>query len=128
MSAFRRPRSGSSPSIEEMTPRVKLEPVGLVNTIRRSGSFAAAAREFGKVPSALTYSVRELEEALDVPVRPPLAPGPVTAAGKECCTRAGACFTRTEAVANRVQRVARGWETQLTIVVETRWCPDHCAS
>ena len=32
MSARRRPLSGISPSIEEMTPRVKLLPVGLVKT------------------------------------------------------------------------------------------------
>ena len=30
------------------------------------GTHSAAARELGKVPSALTYSVRQLEEALDV--------------------------------------------------------------
>jgi DNA-binding transcriptional LysR family regulator len=38
----------------------------IMDTIARSGSFAAAARELGKVPSALTYSVRQLEDALDV--------------------------------------------------------------
>ena len=32
MSAWSRPLTGSSPSIEEMTPRVKLLPVGLVKT------------------------------------------------------------------------------------------------
>ena len=34
MSASSRPRTGSSPSIEEITPRVKFEPVGLVKTVR----------------------------------------------------------------------------------------------
>ena len=38
----------------------------MMDTIARTGSFAAAARELGKVPSALTYNVRQLEEALDV--------------------------------------------------------------
>ena len=42
------------------------EALAMVDAIARSGSFAAAARELGKVPSALTYSVRQLEEALDV--------------------------------------------------------------
>ena len=37
----------------------------MMDTIARTGSFAAAARELGKVPSALTYSVRQLEDALD---------------------------------------------------------------
>ena len=49
-------------------PRHALTPDALqmVSTIARTGSFAAAARELGKVPSALTYSVRQLEDALDV--------------------------------------------------------------
>ena len=38
----------------------------MMDTIDRAGSFAAAARELGKVLSALTYSVRQLEDALDV--------------------------------------------------------------
>ena len=39
--------------------------LAMMDTIARTGSFAAAARELGKVPSALTYSVRQLEESLD---------------------------------------------------------------
>ena len=42
------------------------EALAMMDCIARTGSFAAAAREMGKVPSALTYSVRQLEEALDV--------------------------------------------------------------
>ncbi|HZF80689.1 MAG TPA: LysR family transcriptional regulator, partial [Rubrivivax sp.] len=42
------------------------EALQMMDTSARTGSFAAAARELGKVPSALTYSVRQLEEALDV--------------------------------------------------------------
>ena len=38
----------------------------MMDIIARTGSFAAAARELGRVPSALTYSVRQLEDALDV--------------------------------------------------------------
>ena len=40
--------------------------LAMMDAIARCGSFAAAARELGKVPSALTYSVRQLEDALDV--------------------------------------------------------------
>ena len=39
--------------------------LAMMDIIARTGSFAAAARELGKVPSALTYSVRQLEEALE---------------------------------------------------------------
>ena len=42
------------------------EALSMMDMIASTGSFAAAARELGKVPSALTYSVRQLEDALDV--------------------------------------------------------------
>jgi DNA-binding transcriptional LysR family regulator len=38
----------------------------MTDVIARTGSSAAAARELGKVPSALTCSVRQLDDALDV--------------------------------------------------------------
>jgi molybdate transport repressor ModE-like protein len=38
----------------------------MLQTIARHGSFAAAARDMGVVPSALSYRVRQMEEALDV--------------------------------------------------------------
>ena len=47
-----------------LTPEALL----MVDAIARTGSFAAAARELGRVPSALTYQVHQLEEALDRPV------------------------------------------------------------
>ena len=37
-----------------------------IDAIARTGSFAAAARELGKVPSALSCGVRQLKDALDV--------------------------------------------------------------
>src|SRR5437867_12915135 len=42
------------------------EALAMMDVIARTGSFAAAARELGKVPSALTYNVRQLEDALAV--------------------------------------------------------------
>ena len=38
----------------------------MLNVIAETGSFAAAARVLGLVPSALTYRVRQVEDALDV--------------------------------------------------------------
>ena len=45
---------------------LSLESLEVLDAIERKGSFAAAAHEMGKVPSALTYVVRKLEEDLDV--------------------------------------------------------------
>jgi DNA-binding transcriptional LysR family regulator len=100
------------------TSRQALTPDALtmVDTIERTGSFAAAARELGKVPSALTYSVRQLEEALDVLLFDRSSgTAQLTAAGVELVTEGRRLLAEMDAVANRVRRVACGWETQLVI-------------
>ena len=43
-----------------------LDDIELLGAIGATGSMAAAARELGKVPSALSYQVRRLEERLDL--------------------------------------------------------------
>ena len=42
------------------------ESLNMLQTIARLGSFAAAARDMGLVPSALSYRVRQMEDTLDV--------------------------------------------------------------
>ncbi|MEO8525834.1 MAG: LysR substrate-binding domain-containing protein [Caldimonas sp.] len=102
-------------------PRSALTPDALtmMDAIARSGSFAAAARELGKVPSALTYSVRQLEDALDVLLFDRRSrQATLTAAGQELLDEGRRLLEQIDAVANRVKRVATGWETQLTIAVD----------
>lgn len=87
--------------------------------IARTGSFAAAARELGKVPSAVTYSVRQLEDALDVLLFDRRSrQARLTAAGQELLDEGARLLEQMGAVANRVKRVATGWETQLSIAVD----------
>ena len=91
----------------------------MMDTIAKSGSFAAAARELGKVPSALTYSVRQLEDALDVLLFDRRSgQAKLTAAGEELLTEGRRLLAEMDAVANRVRRVACGWETQLTVAAD----------
>ena len=91
----------------------------MMDTIARTGSFAAAARELGKVPSALTYNVRQLEDALDVLLFDRSSrQAKLTAAGEELLIEGRRLLEAMDAVANRVKRVATGWETQLTIAVD----------
>jgi DNA-binding transcriptional LysR family regulator len=95
------------------------EALVMIDTIARSGSFAAAARELGKVPSALTYSVRQLEESLDVLLFDRSSrQAKFTAAGLELLAEGRRLLAETQAVANRVRRVATGWETQFSIAVD----------
>ncbi|MBT9457924.1 MAG: LysR family transcriptional regulator [Burkholderiaceae bacterium] len=95
------------------------EALAMMDTIARTGSFAAAARDMGKVPSALTYSVRQLEDALDVLLFDRGSrQATLTAAGHELLNEGRRLLQEIDAVANRVRRVATGWETELTIAVD----------
>jgi DNA-binding transcriptional LysR family regulator len=95
------------------------EALAMMDTIARAGSFAAAAREMGRVPSALTYSVRQLEDALDVLLFDRSSRQAVlTPAGTELLNEGRRLLLELDAVANRVQRIATGWETELTIAFD----------
>ncbi|HEX6723378.1 MAG TPA: LysR family transcriptional regulator [Burkholderiaceae bacterium] len=95
------------------------EALGMIDTIARSGSFAAAAREMGKVPSALTYNVRQLEEALDVLLFDRRSrQAKLTAAGEELLEHGRRVLEEVDSLANRVRRVATGWEANLTIAAD----------
>ena len=103
------------------TPRNVLTPdaLAMMDVIARTGSFAAAARELGKVPSSLTYSVRQLEDALDVLLFDRRSrQARLTAAGEELLNEGRRLLEQMDAVAHRVKRVATGWETQLTVAVD----------
>lgn len=90
--------------------------LNLISAVARTGSMAAAARELGLVPSALTYRVRQIEDALDVLLfdrrsrRAQLTP-----AGAELLRTGEHLLQEWDALAQRVQRIATGWESQLTI-------------
>ncbi|MBD8050810.1 LysR family transcriptional regulator [Limnohabitans radicicola] len=104
------------------TPRDWLTPDALtmLQTIEQTGSFAGAARQLGLVPSALTYRVRQLEDALDVLLfdRTSRQARP-TAAGQALLREAKRLLDDMDAVANRVRRVATGWEAVFTIAVDS---------
>ncbi len=94
--------------------------LAMLQTIESRGSFAAAARELGLVPSALTYRVRQIEDALDVLLYDRSSrQARLTAAGAELVREGVRMLADVEAVANRVKRIATGWESQLTIAVDT---------
>lgn len=94
--------------------------LSMLQTIARTGSFAAAARSLGVVPSALTYRVRQIEEALDVLLFDrSTRQARLTPAGDELLSEGAHVLEAIDAMANRVKRVATGWEPQLTIAVDS---------
>jgi DNA-binding transcriptional LysR family regulator len=97
-----------------------LEALEVLDAIDRRGSFAAAAIELDRVPSAITYTVRRLEEALDMLLFDRKGRrARFTPAGRELLERGRTLLAEAAAVEQRVQRVATGWESELRIAVDS---------
>ncbi|MBA3059302.1 MAG: LysR family transcriptional regulator [Gammaproteobacteria bacterium] len=94
--------------------------LALLQAIAQAGSFAAAARTLGVVPSALSYRVRQMEDALDVLLYDRSSrQARLTEAGLELLREGARLLEEIDAVANRVKRVATGWEPQLSIAIDS---------
>lgn len=91
----------------------------ILAAIERTGSFAAAARSLGLVPSALSYRVRLVENALDVLLfdRSARRARP-TPAGTELLRQSARLHQDMNGVVQRIKRVATGWEPELTIAAD----------
>lgn len=98
--------------------RLSLETISIIDAISRKGSFAAAAEELHRVPSALTYSVQKLEQDLDVQLFDRSGHRAVlTEAGVELLREGRNLLHAAEALEARVKRVATGYEAELRIAV-----------
>lgn len=92
----------------------------MLSKVGQSGSFAAAARALGLVPSTLTYRVRQMEEALDVLLFDRNSrQARLTAAGTELLREGKRVLEDMESIANRVKRIATGWESEFTVAVDS---------
>ena len=79
----------------------------MLEAIAQAGSFAGAARQLGLVPSALTYRVRQIEDALDVLLFDRSArQAKPTEAGAELLREGGRLLQDIDAVATRRTREA----------------------
>jgi DNA-binding transcriptional LysR family regulator len=100
--------------------RLSLDAIQVLDAIDRKGSFAAAAAELHRVPSAITYSVRQLEEGLGVEVFDRKGHRAVlTEAGRELLAEGRRLLRAAADLECRVQQVAKGWESELRIAVDT---------
>jgi glutamyl-Q tRNA(Asp) synthetase len=100
--------------------RLSLEALQVLDAIDRRGSFASAATELHRVPSAITYSVRQLEEGLGIELFDRAGHRAVlTEAGRELLAEGRLLLQAAADLECRVQQVARGWESELRIAVDT---------
>lgn len=95
------------------------ESLRLLAEIARLGGLAQAARANGLAPSALSHRLRGIEDALDVLLfdrrAKRLQPTP---AGAELLREGTQMLAALDTLAQRVRRVASGWEAQFTIAVD----------
>ncbi|ADI29243.1 LysR family transcriptional regulator [Methylotenera versatilis] len=104
--------------------RISLDALLILDAIDRLGSFAAAGNELYKVPSTISYTVSKLEQDLGVQVFERLGPKvAITKAGSELLKEGRHLLKAASDLEHRVRRVASGWETELTIGMDSVFSP-----
>jgi len=99
--------------------RLTLDALLVLDAIDRRGSFAAAAQELHRVPSAITYAVQKLEEDVGVALFDRSAHrAKLTPAGRELLQEGRHLLRAAGELESRVKRVATGWETELAIAYD----------
>ncbi|MDC0663045.1 LysR family transcriptional regulator [Marinobacter sp. SS21] len=99
---------------------ITIDALKVLDAIDRKGSFAGAANELFRVPSAISYTVQKLEEDLNVSIfdrsghRATLTP-----AGRYLLEEGRSLLEAAEALAHTTRQVAQGWETRLKIAFNT---------
>src|SRR3954468_4708818 len=100
--------------------KISFDGLQVLNAIDRKGSFPAAADDLHRVPSAVTYSVRQLESTLGVELFDRTGHRAVlTEAGQELLSQGRRLLRAAADLECRVQQVAKGWESELRIAVDT---------
>ncbi len=101
-----------------MSIKLSLESLEVLDAIARKGSFAAAAESLFRVPSAVTYTVRKLEEDLDVALFNRTGHrAELTEAGAELLREGRCLLNAANEIESRVKRIAKGVETELNIAI-----------
>ncbi|MGD8709787.1 MAG: LysR substrate-binding domain-containing protein [Ectothiorhodospiraceae bacterium] len=97
-----------------------LEALEVLDAIDHRGSFAAAAESLHRVPSAVTYTVRRLEENLGVTLFDRSGHRAIlTPAGRTVLEEGRRILQAAGALEASARRAATGWEPELRIAVDT---------
>lgn len=100
-------------------PRHTLDQLLVLETIARTGTFVAAARELHRVPSAVSYAVAGLESALGVPLFDRSGHKAVlTDEGRRILSASEALLAAARRLDTLGQALSGGWEPTLHIVVD----------
>lgn len=97
---------------------ISAQALNVIITIARCGSFAAAAEELHKVPTALSYTVHKLESELGLKLFKRLGKQlELTEAGRYFISKGQIILTQLDDLQFATQRIAAGVETRLNITL-----------
>ncbi|EHM46402.1 MAG: LysR family transcriptional regulator [Yokenella regensburgei] len=98
----------------------------VVDAVARNGSFSAAAQELHRVPSAVSYTVRQLEEWLAVPLfERRHRDVELTPAGVWFLKEGRSVIKKMQITRQQCQQIANGWRGQLPIAVDNIVRPER---
>lgn len=101
------------------TPPISIEALLVLDAIDYRGSYAAAAEQLNKVPSALSYIMQKLEEQLNVTLfvrqgrRAVLTP-----AGTHLLLEGRKVLSAINMLSEQTQAIANGWESKIRIACD----------
>jgi len=102
------------------TPPITIEALLVLDAIEYRGSYAAAAEQLNKVPSALSYIVQKLEEQLNVTLFQRQGRRAVlTPAGKHLLAEGRKVLKAINTLSEQTQTIANGWEPKIRIACDS---------
>lgn len=101
-----------------MSIKLSIEALEVLDAIDREGSFSAAAESLYRVPSAITYTIRTLEDSLNIKLFDRSGhKAKLTEAGQELLREGRHLLKAASELECRVRRVATGVETDISIAI-----------
>ncbi|MFT5520058.1 MAG: DNA-binding transcriptional LysR family regulator [Enterobacterales bacterium] len=99
---------------------ITIEALVVLDAIEYRGSYAAAAEQLNKVPSALSYVVQKLEEQLNVTIFQRQGRRAVlTPAGKHLLAEGRKVLYAINSLSEQTQTIANGWESKIRIACDS---------
>ncbi len=102
------------------TPKLSIDAMRVVDAVARHASFTKAAAELHKVPSALSYTVAQLEDALGVRIfdRSQRSVS-LTPMGADLLADGRRLLHMADAIERRLVQRKAGWDTEVRVAVDT---------
>ncbi len=102
------------------TPKLSLDALIVLDAVARHGSFAKAAAELHKVPSALSYTVAQLESSLNLRLFDRTGRKlRLTPIGADLLSDGRRLLRIASDIEHRLTQMSSGWEAELRIAVDT---------